>query len=343
MRRLLAAILFVGGIASFLWWGLTAPTWTDSVRQAVGIILPPAALGVCFLGLFWKMARWSVTPVPFPITLTTGQQLALGWIKPAWLRAPASKSAAALRTLFDALLFLPLFRNSRARMLARSERLIFQPAWSLWFLTVVFHYSLALVCLRHLRFLFDSVPAWLKRIMELDGWLQLGVPRLWWSGFLLCLALLCLLGRRALNPPMRKISLFSDHIALLFLLAIASTGLCLRYVARGDMLAISAYVHNIPGLQGVGLSDVPPLFLLHLGLACGLLMYLPFSKLTHGLGLFFTPTLNARSDTRRVSPSRKQRTPRVFSDNAPYANRFHRELDMPHSSSKMPATSGGDN
>ena len=77
------------------------------------------------------------------------------------------------------------------------------------------------------------------------------------------------------------------HLALL--LAIAGSGLLMRFVAHTDIVALKAFVL---GLMRFDWQPLPadPLLLLHLSLVMLLMVVFPISKLLHAPGLFFSPT-----------------------------------------------------
>jgi nitrate reductase gamma subunit len=87
----------------------------------------------------------------------------------------------------------------------------------------------------------------------------------------------------------RFISTPSDHLHLALLLAIAGSGLLMRFVAHTDIVALKAFML---GLMRFDWQPLPsdPLLLLHLTLVALLMIVFPISKLLHAPGLFFSPT-----------------------------------------------------
>lgn len=145
---------------------------------------------------------------------------ALRWAEAAW-RDPASPrrgAGATIRAAMGATLDIVLLRR------------LFVANPMLWFGEWVFHASLALVLVRHLRYFTEPVPA-------LVSWAQ--VPG-WIAGFLLPAALLYVLALRLL-PGREPFSSRTNLLLLLDLLAIATTGLLLATRHRVDLVQVKAY------------------------------------------------------------------------------------------------------
>ncbi|MYD76807.1 MAG: nitrate reductase, partial [Gammaproteobacteria bacterium] len=75
------------------------------------------------------------------------------------------------------------------------------------------------------------------------------------------------------------------------LLAIAISGLMMKYVWHTDIVAVKAF---FLGLLRFDLAPLPadPLLLVHLALVVALMAVFPVSKLLHAPGVFFSPTRN---------------------------------------------------
>jgi nitrate reductase gamma subunit len=125
-------------------------------------------------------------------------------------------------------------------------------------------------------------------------WLQ---PFGEYAGFAMVLALLALLARRLLLARVRFISAPSDYLMLLLIIAIGVSGLFMRYVARTDIVALKAFTL---GLVRFDWQPLPadPVLLVHLFLVAALMAVLPFSKLLHIPGIFFSPSRNQADDAR---------------------------------------------
>ena len=270
---------------------------TGAGRDALTLIVPYAAFTIFLAGFCVRVLRWAWVPVPFHIPTTCGQQKSLPWIRPAKVDNPSSKWGVLARMAAEILLFRSLFRNNRARM--AEKRLILGESKFLWLGALAFHWALLLILLRHLRLFIQPVPAWVNGLERLDGFLQIGAPQLYISDVILLAALAYLLYRRFRDPAVRYISLFTDYFALFLLLAIAVSGVLMRYFVRVDVLSVKQFALSLAAFRPVDLRALSPLFLAHLLLVCTLAAYLPFSKLMHMGGIFLSPTRNLANDSRR--------------------------------------------
>jgi len=179
--------------------------------------------------------------------------------------APVTQSGVVVRMAKEVVLFESLFKANK---------------WT-WLFGWVFHFALLLVLLRHLRYFTEPVWFWVS-------WIQ---PFGMYAGFAMLAGLAALWGRRFLVERIRYISGPSDHLMLLLLIAIAATGLMMKYVVHTDIISLKAFVL---GLIYFDWQPLPanPILLIHLGLVLLLLFIFPFSKLLHAPGVFFSPSRN---------------------------------------------------
>lgn len=185
--------------------------------------------------------------------------------------APLSHTGAAIRVVREVVLFESLFKAN---------------LW-IWLFGVLFHAGLVLVLLRHLRYFHD--PVWF--------WVTLVQPFGVYGGFAMVAGLGGLWARRLLVDRVRYISRPSDHLMLLLLIAIAVTGLGMKFVVRTDIVAVKAFFLGLLYFDWQPLPADPSL-LLHLALVALLMIVFPFSKLLHAPGVFFSPTRNQPDDPR---------------------------------------------
>jgi nitrate reductase gamma subunit len=207
-----------------------------------------AATALFVAGLALKIRRYAATPAPLKIPTTP---------------APTTAPGAVLRMVREVAFFESLFKSNK---------------WT-WASGWLFHVSLLLVILRHVRYF--QQPVW-----EPIVWVQ---PLGTYAGFTMVLGLAGLWARRVLVDRVRYISTPSDHLHLALLIAIALSGLGMRFVAHTDIVALKAFTL---GLLRFDVQPLPadPLLLLHLTLVALLLVVFPISKLLHAPGLFFSPT-----------------------------------------------------
>jgi len=185
--------------------------------------------------------------------------------------APVTRTGVVARMAREVVFFESLFKANK---------------WT-WMFGWVFHAALLLVVMRHLRYFTEPVWFWVR-------WVQ---PFGMYAGFAMIAGLAGLWVRRFTVDRVRYISSPSDHLMLLLLIAIAATGLAMKYVAHTDVLALKAFVL---GLIYFDWQAIPadPLLLLHLSLVLLLMVIFPFSKLLHAPGLFFSPGRNQVDNAR---------------------------------------------
>lgn len=271
------------------------------------VVLSVAALAapIVIVGFIAKVLRWIRVPVAFRIPLTVGQQRSLRGMGHQGAGAPHTPGQALLRAVLDIGLFRPLTRTTpTARSL--SAGLDHGTTRTLWLAAGLFHLSLAVILVRHLRMFFEPVPSFVAWLQELDAIGEVTLPRIHASSVVFAGALLFLFGRRLWLARLRYISLAADYFPLLLLLTVAAFGLLARHVTRTDVPMVKQVATGLAG----GTLALPPtvdLFLVvHLFLVALLLVYFPVSKLMHAAGAWLSPTLtmaNTNRERRHVNPN----------------------------------------
>lgn len=185
--------------------------------------------------------------------------------------APTTRRGVVLRMLMEVTLFRALFHANK---------------W-IWLFGWIFHVALLAVLLRHLRYFTE--PVW--------GWVALIQPVGLYAGFAILAGLGGLWARRFLVDRVRYISSPSDHLMLALLVAIAASGLTMKYLAHTDIVSLKAF---FLGLMVFDWRELPtdPALLVHLALVAALMIIFPLSKLLHAPGVFFSPSLNQVDDAR---------------------------------------------
>ncbi len=187
--------------------------------------------------------------------------------------APTTQGGVALRMFREVVFFESLFRGSR---------------WT-WIFGWLFHASLVLVLARHLRYFTE--PVW--------GWVAFVQPFGLYAAFSMAIGLAGLWARRFLVDRVRYISTWSDHLMLAMLIAIAVSGLSIKYLFPTDIIAVKAFFLGLMAFQWQRLPSDAALYV-HLLLVAGLMIVFPFSKLLHAPGLFFSPSRNQVDDPREA-------------------------------------------
>ena len=221
-----------------------------------------------FAGLFYLASAVLVAGLAVRIRQYAGTPAPL---KIPTTPAPTTRGGVALRLLREVVLFESLFKAT---------------LWT-WLFGWVFHAAMALVLLRHLRYFTE--PVW--------GWVAFVQPFGVYAGFAMVAGLAGLWARRFLVDRVRYISTPSDHLILALLIAIAASGLAMKYLAHTDVVAVKSF---FLGLMAFQVRELPadPLLAVHLGLVAALMLVFPFSKLLHAPGLFFSPSRNQADDPR---------------------------------------------
>ncbi len=221
-----------------------------------------------FAGLFYLASAVLVAGLAVRIRQYAGTPAPL---KIPTTPAPTTRGGVALRLLREVVLFESLFKAT---------------LWT-WLFGWVFHAAMALVLLRHLRYFTE--PVW--------GWVAFVQPFGVYAGFAMVAGLAGLWARRFLVDRVRYISTPSDHLMLALLIAIAASGLAMKYLAHTDVVAVKSF---FLGLMAFQVRELPadPLLAVHLGLVAALMLVFPFSKLLHAPGLFFSPSRNQADDPR---------------------------------------------
>ncbi len=269
------------------------------MQYLFGLVIPYLALALFIGGFIYRVYHWSKSPVPFKIPTTCGQQYSLPWIKQNKLEAPVTAGQVVARMALEIVLFRSLWRNTKATVYD-GPKLTYESSKWLWLFGIVFHYSFLVIILRHLRLFMEPVPAFVVWAETMDSLLQIGSPLMYITDATIVLALLFLLLRRLSNPQVRYLSLANDYFPLFLLLAIAGTGILMRFFLRGnvDIEAIKQLALGLVTFHPAIVSDISALFYVHLFLVCTLLAYFPFSKLMHMGGVFLSPTRNMANDSR---------------------------------------------
>lgn len=206
------------------------------------------ATAILVVGVVRKIAIYARTPAPLKIAVTP---------------APVTLVGVVWRMTKEITIFQSLYKSNK---------------W-IWIFGWLFHITLLLVMMRHLRYFTE--PVW--------WWVELIQPFGKYAGFALLAALFGLWARRFLVDRVRYITSLSDHLILLLIIAIGASGLAIKYLAHTDIVALKAYML---GLIYFDIQPLPadPLLLMHLTLVITLMVIFPISKLLHAPGIFFCPT-----------------------------------------------------
>ena len=168
----------------------------------IGGVLPYFAILVFLGGMIFRFYVWSKTPQPGKMTL---------------FPAPSSTSGGVISEFF---FFPSLFRGDKV----------------LWFFSWVFHVTLALVFLGHIRVFTGAADSILMSLGMSDqgiGWMSETLGGI--AGIVLLTTGILLLIRRLVLNRVREISGMPDFFALLLIIAIVVTGDFMRFGAHFDL------------------------------------------------------------------------------------------------------------
>lgn len=179
--------------------------------------------------------------------------------------APVTQTGVVLRMFREVVFFESLFKGTK---------------WT-WIFSWMFHMGLFLVLLRHLRYFID--PVWLP--------IELIQPFGKYAAFAMVAGLGGLLVRRIFVDRVRYISAPSDYLWLILLLTIGMSGATMTFLVHTDIVSVKNFFTGIWTLSGDKLP-MDPVLLIHLSMVAVLMILLPFSKLLHIPGVFFSPTRN---------------------------------------------------
>lgn len=273
--------------------------------MSVGYVLFGLAyisFAIFVIGTIWRVVNLARSAVPLKIPTTSRQQPTFKFIRRTLMDridSPSNKFWAFVRILFVVFLFRDLFRNTRY-YIEKGQNV--DTRW-LWLFAMLFHYSLLIIVIRHLRFFTNPIPEFIRILEQIDGFVGVSiVPPLLISGITVLVSLAFLWGRRILLAKERSISLPSDHIILFFMAVIVISGLLMRYIVKTDltyvkMFALSLITGHLPSPEVS--VNLHPLFIIHFTFVCITIAYIPFSKVMHFAGVWFSPTRNMPNDNRK--------------------------------------------
>ena len=222
---------------------------------------------VFLLGMAWRVFTWLRAPVPLKIPLTPG---------------PATAAGVVGRMAGEVILFRSLFGADR----------------SLWAAAWVFHVALVLLAIGHVAGL--VVPDFARAVLGLTSDQSSHLAHVTGGAFgiLAVVPLIFLFIRRLVVERVRHISALSDYLALALLFLAIQTGNHMRFMGDLNIAQAREFVAGLLAFRPVPPPQDGP-FVAHMLLVCALLVYIPFSKLMHLGGIFFSPTLNQTNDPRQ--------------------------------------------
>jgi nitrate reductase gamma subunit len=260
------------------------------------VVIPCGAFAVFIAGFVYRIVTWGRSPVPFSIPTTCGQAKSLPWIKSDYLESPPCTASLIGRMALEVLMFRSLFRNTKVNLY--NQHPVYASAKWLWFFALLFHWSMLVIILRHMRFFIEPIGSLINGLAAIDGFFEIGTPTLFLSDAAIVLALAFLFLRRVVVPQLRYISLFTDYFALVLILGVAITGILMRNFFPVDIEQVKTMALGWVTFTPYVPKEMSSLFYIHLFLVSILLAWFPFSKLMHMGGVFLSPTRNMATGSR---------------------------------------------
>ncbi len=270
-----------------------------SARYLFFVVLPYAGLAIFVLGIVYRVIHWARSPVPFRIPTSCGQQKSLPWIRSNNPENPHNMLGVIWRMILEVLFFRSLFRNTTTEIRQGPPRVLHSPDKWLWASSLLFHWSLLIILVRHFKYFVEPIPDWIIGLQNLDGFFQIGLPVLLLTDIVVVAALSYLVLRRLWEAKLRYISLPADYFALFLLLGITGSGIYLRYFDKSDITAAKQLGTGLLSFSPFVPEGLGATFGVHLFLVSILLAYIPLSKLVHMAGVFMSPTRNMVNNNRR--------------------------------------------
>ena len=290
MISIILSIIFITGVLAVAFFFSIFQPWL------LAVVIFYAAFAVFLVGFIYRIIKWALIPVPYSITATCGQQKSLPWIKVNAIENPSGKAGVIVRMVLEVLLFRSLFRNTNTEMY--EGRPIYGKDITLWLFGLLFHITLLIIVMRHLRFFMEPVPAFINTLSAWDGMFELGVPTFYLSDILFAFSALYLFLRRVAVSRLRYISLAQDYIPLLLLICVAGSGILMRHIYKVDLLKVKELTTGWTTFSGSLPEGIGLIFFIHLFFICVLLFWFPFAKLMHMGGILLSPTRYMANNSR---------------------------------------------
>jgi nitrate reductase gamma subunit len=94
------------------------------------------------------------------------------------------------------------------------------------------------------------------------------------------------------------VTLAADYLPLALVATVAGSGVLMRWWSHTDVAAVKRFALGLATFHPIAPAGVGLLFYIHLYAASALAAGIPFTKLAHMAGVFFSPTRNLPNDSR---------------------------------------------
>ncbi|MBT3232365.1 MAG: hypothetical protein HN356_06070 [Calditrichaeota bacterium] len=231
------------------------------MNDYIFMFFPYITLLVFVLGVVIRIRAWAKSPQPGKMTLF-----------------PATQGTEVPGVIKEALFFPSLFKGDK----------------TLWSFSWIFHATLALIFIGHIRVFTDFPALWAALNINADN---MSATSGGIAGILVMATLILLLFRRFFVGRVREISNLADYFALVLVLAVIITGNMMRFSGHHfDLELTRAYFSSMLTFSfSAMVVPADTIFRAHFLLVQLLFVYIPFSKILHFGGIFFTQTLVKQS------------------------------------------------
>jgi len=221
-------------------------------------VLPYITLLIFITGMVYRIYVWSKTPQPGALTL---------------FPAPRGGAASFMNVVKESLLFSSLFKGDKF----------------LWVTTWIFHVTLALIFIGHIRVFTDFPELWAFLGINADNMSAISGGA---AGIIITVCAVLLIVRRTAVLRVREISNFSDFLILFLIVAVLTTGNLMRFGEHFDLAVTREYFSQLSTFSlTTSAFPLSGTFIAHFLLVQVLLIFIPFSKVLHFGGIFFTQTI----------------------------------------------------
>ncbi|MGC9020922.1 MAG: respiratory nitrate reductase subunit gamma [Candidatus Methanodesulfokora sp.] len=257
--------------------------------MAIVMLSSYIAVVVFIIGVALKWRKWSTMPIHlrwelYPVPHEAGRHHYGGSYMEEvdWWRKPRRTTMLGeLKELFSEMLFI---------------KRVYKYKRSLWWLTYPFHGGLylilvwfALLLIRGIveaytvidpaaQYVLTSIDGPVRALVQVTG--SVGIAAATFG----CIGLLI---RRIIDSDMRKYSSGLDFFNLLFILAVLLTGIGV-WASDVNFENAMRYMSSLLSFNSIKAPDLSPLAQVHVVLMALLWIYIPFSKMSHFFGKFFT-------------------------------------------------------
>lgn len=221
-------------------------------------LLPYITIVIFVVAMIYRIRVWVKTPQPGAMTL---------------FPAPNGSAATFWGVIRESLFFPGLLKGDKL----------------LWVFAWLFHATLAMIVVGHVRVFTDFPRLWAALGIDADRMSAISGGA---AGVIIMVFAVLLLLRRLAILRVREISNFADILALLLIVAILVTGNAMRFGEHFELETTRLYFSQLVTFS-LSASALPTnsMFTLHFLLGQILIMFIPFSKVLHFGGIFFTQTL----------------------------------------------------